>query len=130
MNGDYAEYIETEVLPRVEKNCKVKLTKDPNGRAAMGNSSGGSAALIMAWFRTDLYHRVLTTSGTFVNQAWPFDSKYPDSMGFSRDAHSQQSQETAAYFSVCRRCGFAQSQRDDATTCTTGLKPITAWPRC
>src|SRR5262249_17585132 len=29
-------------------------------------------------FRNDLYHRVLTTSGTFVNQAWPFDSKYPD----------------------------------------------------
>src|SRR3954447_12794517 len=56
MNGDYAEYIETEVLPRVEKNCGVKLTKDPDGRAAMGNSSGGSAALIMAWFRTDLYH--------------------------------------------------------------------------
>src|SRR6478672_965064 len=78
MNGDYAEYIETEVLPRVEKNYKVKLTKDPNGRAAMGNSSGGSAALIMAWFRTDLYHRVLTTSGTFVNQAWPFDPKFPD----------------------------------------------------
>lgn len=78
MNGDYAEYIETEVLPRVEKTCKVKLTKDPDGRAAMGNSSGGSCALIMAWFRTDLYHRVLTTSGTFVNQAWPFDEKFPD----------------------------------------------------
>ena len=78
MNGDYAEYIETEVLPRVEKNCGVKLTKDPDGRAAMGSSSGGSAALIMAWFRNDLYHRVLTTSGTFVNQAWPFDPKYPD----------------------------------------------------
>jgi enterochelin esterase-like enzyme len=44
----------------------------------MGNSSGGSCALIMAWFRNDLYHRVLTTSGTFVNQAWPFDPKYPD----------------------------------------------------
>jgi iron(III)-enterobactin esterase len=78
MNGDYAEYIETEVLPRVEKNCNVKLIKDPDGRAAMGNSSGGSAALIMAWFRNDLYRRVLTTSGTFVNQAWPFDPKYPD----------------------------------------------------
>ncbi|MFO0810616.1 MAG: alpha/beta hydrolase-fold protein [Gemmataceae bacterium] len=78
MNGDYAEYIETEVLPRVEKNAKVTLTKDPDGRAVMGNSSGGSAALIMAWFRNDLYHRVLTTSGTFVNQAWPFDPKYPD----------------------------------------------------
>jgi iron(III)-enterobactin esterase len=78
MNGGYAEYIETEVLPRVEKNTNVRLTKDPDGRAAMGNSSGGSAALIMAWFSTDLYHRVLTTSGTFVNQAWPFDPKYPD----------------------------------------------------
>jgi iron(III)-enterobactin esterase len=78
MNGDYAEFIETEVLPRVEKNTSVRLTKDPDGRAAMGNSSGGSAALIMAWFRNDLYHRVLTTSGTFVNQAWPFDPKYPD----------------------------------------------------
>jgi enterochelin esterase-like enzyme len=78
MNGDYATYIDDEVLPRVEKNCNVKLTKDPDGRAAMGNSSGGSAAFIMAWFRNDLYHRVLTTSGTFVNQAWPFDPKYPD----------------------------------------------------
>jgi enterochelin esterase-like enzyme len=78
MNGDYATYIEDEVLPRVEKNCHVKLTKDPNGRAVMGCSSGGSCALIMAWFRNDLYHRVLTTSGTFVNQAWPFDPKYPD----------------------------------------------------
>jgi enterochelin esterase-like enzyme len=78
MNGDYAEYIETEVLSRVEKNYKMKLTKDPDGRAVMGNSSGGSAALIMAWFHNDLYHRVLTTSGTFVNQAWPFDPKYPD----------------------------------------------------
>ncbi|WP_439631058.1 alpha/beta hydrolase [Gemmata sp.] len=78
MNGDFAMYIEDEVLPRVEKHCKVKLTKDPDGRAAMGCSSGGSAALIMAWFRTDLYHRVLTTSGTFVNQAWPFDPKFPD----------------------------------------------------
>lgn len=78
MNGVFAEYIETEVLPRVEKNFNVKLTKDPDGRAVMGNSSGGSAALIMAWFRNDLYHRVLTTSGTFVNQAWPFDPKFPD----------------------------------------------------
>jgi enterochelin esterase-like enzyme len=78
MSGMFAEYIETEVLPRVEKNYQVKLTKDPDGRAAMGSSSGGSAALIMAWFRTDLYHRVLTTSGTFVNQQWPFDPKMPD----------------------------------------------------
>lgn len=78
MSGLFADYIETEVLPRVEKNCHVKLTKDPDGRAVMGNSSGGSAALIMAWYRPELYHRVLTTSGTFVNQQWPFDSETPN----------------------------------------------------
>ncbi len=77
MSGLYAEYIESEVLPRVEKNCRVKLTDDPDGRAVMGSSSGGSAALIMAWYRPDLYRRVLTTSGTFVNQQWPFDPKTP-----------------------------------------------------
>ncbi len=78
MSGLFAEYIETEVLPRVEKNCNVQLTKDPDGRAVMGSSSGGSAALIMAWYRTDLYRRVLTTSGTFVNQQWPFNEETPD----------------------------------------------------
>ncbi|MGL6096359.1 MAG: alpha/beta hydrolase [Fimbriiglobus sp.] len=78
LNADYATYIEDEVLPRVEKTTGVTLTKDPDGRAAIGNSSGGSCALIMAWYRTDLYRRVLTTSGTFVNQAWPFDPKFPD----------------------------------------------------
>lgn len=77
MSGDFADYIEAEVLPRVEKNCEVKLTKDPDGRAAMGNSSGGSAALIMAWYRPNLYHRVLTTSGTFVNQQWPYNAETP-----------------------------------------------------
>jgi enterochelin esterase family protein len=78
MSGVFADYIETEVLPRVEMQCDVKLSKDPDARAVMGSSSGGSAALIMAWYRTDLYHRVLTTSGTFVNQQWPFDPETPD----------------------------------------------------
>lgn len=78
MSGLFAEYIETEVLPRVETECAVRLTADPDGRAVMGSSSGGSAALIMAWYRPDLYRRVLTTSGTFVNQQWPFDPETPD----------------------------------------------------
>ena len=77
MSGKYAEFVETEVLPLVEKQYNVKLTKDPDGRATMGGSSGGSAALIMAWFHPELYHRVLTYSGTYVNQQWPLDPKYP-----------------------------------------------------
>jgi len=77
MSGLYAEFVETEVLPMVEKQSNVKLTKDPEGRATMGGSSGGSAALIMAWYHPELYHRVLTYSGTYVNQQWPHRAETP-----------------------------------------------------
>src|SRR5580765_5724942 len=33
MSGRYAEFVETEVLPFVEQQCNVRLTKDPEGRA-------------------------------------------------------------------------------------------------
>ena len=77
MSGLYAEFVEKEVLPRVEKEAGVKLTKDPEGRATMGTSSGGSCAFSMAWYRNDLYHRVLTYSGTYVNQQWPPSKETP-----------------------------------------------------
>jgi enterochelin esterase-like enzyme len=77
MSGLYAEFVETEVLPLVEKQYNVKLTKDPEGRATMGGSSGGSCALAMAWYHTELYHRVLTYSGTYVNQQWPSNPETP-----------------------------------------------------
>ncbi len=77
MSGRYAEFVETEVLPLVEKQYNVKLTKDPEGRATIGGSSGGSCALIMAWYHPELYHRVLTYSGTYVNQQWPYNPQTP-----------------------------------------------------
>jgi enterochelin esterase-like enzyme len=77
MSGKYAEFVEQEVLPLVEKTANVKLTKDPDGRATEGGSSGGSAALEMAWYHPDLYHRVLTFSGTYVNQQWPPNPETP-----------------------------------------------------
>src|SRR5262245_494911 len=77
MSGKYAEFVETEVLPLVEKECNVKLTKDPEGRATMGCSSGAACALSMAWYRPDLYHRVLSYSGTYVNQQWPHNPETP-----------------------------------------------------
>lgn len=77
MNGTYAEFVETEILPMVEKQYNVKLTKDPNGRATMGGSSGGSCALIMAWYHPEWYRRVLTYSGTYVNQQWPYNPVTP-----------------------------------------------------
>ena len=77
MSGRYAEFVENEVLPLVEEKAHVKLTHDVDGRATMGGSSGGSCALIMAWYHPELYHRVLTYSGTYVNQQWPSDPETP-----------------------------------------------------
>ncbi len=84
MSGKYAEWVEQEVLPLVEKQASVKLTKDPNARATMGGSSGGSCALIMAWYHPELYHRVLTYSGTYVNQQYPWN---PETPGGAWDFH-------------------------------------------
>jgi len=77
MSGRYAEFVENEVLPLVESKAHVKLTHDPDGRAATGGSSGAACALIMAWYHPELYHRVLAYSGTWVNQQWPYDPKTP-----------------------------------------------------
>lgn len=71
VSGAYATFIETEVLPRIARDYQVAFTKDPEGRATMGCSSGAACAFTMAWFRPDLYRRVLSYSGTFVNQQSP-----------------------------------------------------------
>ena len=77
LSGRFAEFIETEVLPQVEGHYHLRLTHDPDGRAAMGCSSGAAAAFTMAWFHPEWYHRVISYSGTFVNQQWPFDPATP-----------------------------------------------------
>src|SRR6185436_12466894 len=86
MSGRYAEFVESEVLPLVERQFNVKLTKDPEGRATMGGSSGGSAGVIMAWYHPEWYHRVLTYSGTYVYQQWPPNPQTPHgAWGFHED---------------------------------------------
>jgi len=77
VSGRYAEFVETEVLPRVEAEAHVKLSHDPDARATTGGSSGGAAAFSMAWFHPEWYHRVLTFSGTYVNQQWPYNPETP-----------------------------------------------------
>jgi iron(III)-enterobactin esterase len=77
MSGKYAEWVQTEVLPLVEATAHVKLTDDPDGRGTMGSSSGAAASMAMAWFHPEWYHRVLSRSGTFVNQQLPHDPAMP-----------------------------------------------------
>jgi enterochelin esterase family protein len=73
----YSNWVESELLPAVSNNYGVTFTSDPEGRAAMGGSSGAAAAFTMAWYHPERYHKVLSYSGTFVNQAWPPDPATP-----------------------------------------------------
>lgn len=77
VSDKYTAFIETEVLPRITRDFNVTFTKDPEGRATMGCSSGAACAFTMAWFRPDLYRRVLSYSGTYVNQQSPLNPASP-----------------------------------------------------
>jgi enterochelin esterase family protein len=82
-SGVFAEFVDEEVLPRAVTEVKTQLsidlafTKDPQGRATLGGSSGGAASFSMAWFHPDLFARVISYSGTFVRQASPEAPAYP-----------------------------------------------------
>ena len=67
VSGRYGEYIEQVIVPLAEQAANVKFTRDGHGRGVIGQSSGAAAALAMAWFHNDLYTRVISYSGTFVN---------------------------------------------------------------
>ncbi|MBE1724452.1 alpha/beta hydrolase [Bombella apis] len=77
MSGAYADWVEAHVLPLVEKKASLTLSRNPEERATMGFSSSGAAAFAMAWFRPNLYHRVLAYSPSLVNQQWPHDPALP-----------------------------------------------------
>ena len=78
VSGTYSDFIETEVVPKISADYKVKFTRDPEGRATMGGSSGGAAAFTMAWFHPERYRRVLTYSGTYVDQQSPENHESPN----------------------------------------------------
>jgi len=87
MSDRLARFINDEVLPAVLNHPEIKVayphiafTENPWGKAVMGCSSGGAAALTMGWFRPDLFRRLITYSGTFVDQQdddAPEEDAYP-----------------------------------------------------
>lgn len=84
LSGVYAEFVDQELLPRVEQETASKLadqavtfTKDPEGRGTLGGSSGGIASFIAAWYRPDLFRRVIGFSPSFVAQESPKNPEHP-----------------------------------------------------
>jgi enterochelin esterase-like enzyme len=87
LSDRFARFINDEVLPAVLSNAQIKsaypniaFTRNPWGKGVIGCSSGGAAALTMGWFRPDLFRRLITYSGTFVDQQdddAPEEKQYP-----------------------------------------------------
>ena len=64
--GDlYAKFLIQEILPVV--TAKYNITKEPEGRAIGGASSGGICAFTVAWERPDEFGKVLSPIGSFTN---------------------------------------------------------------
>ncbi len=65
LSEHYARFLESELLPEIGKN--YKLRRDAAGRGICGISSGGICAFTVAWERPDLFGKVLTHVGSFTN---------------------------------------------------------------
>ena len=65
LGDQYSRFLLEEILPDVGK--KYNLTKDPDGRAICGISSGGICAWTVAWERPDEFRKVLSHVGSFTN---------------------------------------------------------------
>ena len=70
MNDDMVNFIETELLPDVEKHTTsdgrpIRISKDAKDRSIAGASSGGIAAFTAAWERPDRFSRVFSAIGSF-----------------------------------------------------------------
>jgi S-formylglutathione hydrolase FrmB len=75
MSDRYARFVTEEVMPAVLADAAVRaafpglrFSADPGQRAAFGCSSGGAAAMTMAFMRPDLFRRVAAYSATLVDQ--------------------------------------------------------------
>jgi enterochelin esterase-like enzyme len=86
MSDAYSRFIDTEVLPAAQNDSAIKaaypgfkLTDNPEGRSTYGCSSGGAASLTQGWFTPDRYRRIVTYSGTFVDQQ---DDNAPEEKDF------------------------------------------------
>src|SRR5262245_16068013 len=65
LTEQYATFLIDELLPEVAK--RFNLTKDPEGRAIGGASSGGICSFTVAWERPDAFRKVLSHIGSYTN---------------------------------------------------------------
>ncbi len=66
IDDKYGQFLVTELIPELILG-KYNITKDPEGWAIGGHSSGGICAFNVAFHHPERFRRVLTHNGSFVN---------------------------------------------------------------
>lgn len=66
--SDNPKFLITEVLPAVEAQFGIKLSKNGEGGGVFGGSSSGAAAFTACWQNPDRFQKVLGYSSTFTTQ--------------------------------------------------------------
>lgn len=70
----YAKFLIDELMPAVVG--EYNLSEKPADHCIVGHSSSGNSALAVAWHRNDVFGRVISCSGSFVNirggNVWPY----------------------------------------------------------
>lgn len=62
---NFSRFLIEELIPEVGK--QVHLSSNPDDHAIAGTSTGAVGAFMAAWYRPDVFHRVLYLIGTFVD---------------------------------------------------------------
>jgi len=62
---NFSRFLLEELIPEVAKT--VNLSANPDDHAIAGTSTGAVGAFMAAWYRPDVFHRVLYLIGTFVD---------------------------------------------------------------
>ncbi|HKD04457.1 MAG TPA: alpha/beta hydrolase-fold protein [Bryobacteraceae bacterium] len=62
---NFSRFLIEELIPAVSKT--VNLSTNPDDHAIAGTSTGAVGAFMAAWYRPDVFHRVLYLIGTFVD---------------------------------------------------------------
>ena len=107
----------------------IVFDDDPEGRATMGASSGAAAAFTMAWFHPERYRRVLSYSGTFVNQQSPPNPETPRGAWEYHDhLIAEADAQAVAHLDRGRREGSCTTTIRKRPG-TTGRSPTSAWRR-
>ncbi len=65
LNDQYAKLIVDELMPELRKSYNI--SDNPDDHAIAGASSGAICAFTVAWQRPDVFHKVISTIGSFTN---------------------------------------------------------------